>query len=205
MNQYIKLLIFITIVAFFTSFAFISMDLLFSEKIEQNQNKAYYAAVLNHNNIAYNDANIFDVFDATIQVETYVYEGQELNVYINSENNNISVIFGLFDASGVWGDIIGIMTLDENFTRIINVSVLIQEEQLGKDVSTRGFLDQFLNLPLAGETLTPVIVGPIGPEGDLDNEVDQLSGATGTSNGFQNIINESYFIYRDLLEGRDNA
>ncbi len=72
-------------------------------------------------------------------METYVYEGQELNVYINSENNNISVIFGLFDASGVWGDIIGIMTLDENFTRIINVSVLIQEEQLEKDVSTRGY------------------------------------------------------------------
>jgi Na+-transporting NADH:ubiquinone oxidoreductase subunit NqrC len=205
MNQYIKLLIFITIVAFFTSFAFIAMDLLFSEKIEQNQNKAYYTTVLEHNEIEYDDASVFDIFDANINIDTFQYNGKELVVYSDSTTGNVSFIFGLFDASGVWGDIIGIVTLDASFQIIVNVSVLQQEEQLGKDVSSRGFLDQFVGLNLDVNSLSPVIVGSIGDNGDLPNEVDQLAGATGTSNGFQDIINESYFIYRDLWESRSES
>lgn len=201
MNQYIKLIVFITIVAFFTSFAFVSMDLLFSERIEQNQNRAYYESVLIHNKLEYDDATIFEVFDAHFTTYTFTHNGKEVVVYEHNTSKNKSFIIGIFEASGVWGDIVGVLTVDENFETLVNVSVLQNEEQLGKDVSTRGFLDQFLGLPLAGDTVTPVIIGPVGSNGDLPNEVDQLSGATGTSNGFQQIINEAYFIYRDLVGG----
>lgn len=201
MKQYTNLIIFISIVALFTSSAFVLMDVLFSDRIEQNQNAANYQTILDHNNIAYTSDNLFETFETYIEVSEYTYEGKTLKVFTNKENSNVSFMIGIFDAAGVWGDIIGIMTVDENFLNLVNVSVLQNEEQLGKDVSQRYFLDQFMGIALDAQILTPVIVGPVGPEGDLPNEVDQLAGATGTSNGFQNIINEAYFIYRDLILG----
>lgn len=200
MKQYYKLLVFITALASITSVAFILMDVLFSEKIEQNQNAANYEAMLIHNGTEFTDQTLFTVFDEVMQVESYTYNGKTVKIYTNQVTQNISFLIGIFDAAGVWGDIVGVMTVDPNFETIINVTVLQNEEQLGKDVATRGFLDQFVGLKLDVNSLTPVIIGPIGPEGDLYNEVDQLAGATGTSNGFQLIINESYFIYTELLE-----
>jgi len=201
MKQYISLITFISIVALFTSFAFVSMDLLFSARIEQNQNAANYRTILEHNQIEFTESNLFDVFEANIAVTEYTHNSKTILVYTNVNNQNVSFKIGIFEAAGVWGDIIGIMTVNSAFTSLINVSVLQNEEQLGKDVSQRYFLDQFVGIALDNTTLTPVIVGPIGDEGDLPNEVDQLAGATGTSTGFQNVINEAYFIYRDLVIG----
>lgn len=199
MKQYYKLFVFIAVLGFITSSMFVAMDLLFSAKIEENQNKAYYEAILTHNAIAYDDSNIFDVFDANITVETFRHNGKDVRVFTNVNNNNVSFLIGIFDLGGVWGDIIGVMTVDASFETLINVSVLQNEEQLGKDVSQRYFLDQFMNMNFDTVSGTPVISGPIGDNGDLPNEVDQLAGATNTSNAFAAIINESYFIYIDLL------
>lgn len=201
MKQYISLITFISIVALFTSFAFVSMDLLFSARIEQNQNAANYRTILEHNDIEFTESNLFDTFEANIEVTEYTHNSKTILVYTNINNQNVSFKIGIFEAAGVWGDIIGIMTVNSDFSTLINVSVLQNEEQLGKDVSQRYFLDQFMGITLDNTILTPVIIGPIGDEGDLPNEVDQLAGATGTSNGFQNVINEAYFIYRDLVIG----
>ena len=190
MKDYIKLLVFISIVALITSFAFISMDLLFSARIEQNQNSAFYRTVLVHNDIEFTESNLFDVFDENITTQTYTYNGKELVIYSNESANTVSFIFGLFDASGVWGDIIGIMTVNEAFDELINVSVLQNEEQAGKDVSQRYFLDQFKNLDMTTVLDTAA----------LYDEIDQLAGATGTSNGLQAVLIESYNIYKDLWE-----
>jgi len=190
MKDYIKLLVFISIVALITSFAFISMDLLFSARIEQNQNAAFYRAVLVHNDIEFTEDKLFDVFEENITTQSYTYNGKELVIYSNESANTVSFIFGLFDASGLWGDIIGIMTVNEAFDELINVSVLQNEEQAGKDVSQRYFLDQFKNLDMTTVLDTAA----------LYDEIDQLAGATGTSNGLQAVLIESYNIYKDLWE-----
>lgn len=190
MKDYIKLLVFVSIVALITSFAFISMDLLFSARIEQNQNEAFYRAILNHNEIAFTDDNLFEVFDENVTIINYDVDGDELSIYEIDAQDSVSFVFGLFDASGVWGDIIGVMTVSETFDAIIDVTVLQNEEQAGKDVSQRYFLDQFKNLDVA--TL-------LDTDG-LYDEIDQLAGATGTSTGFQSVLIESYNIYKDLWE-----
>ena len=140
MKRYIDLLIYIFVLALLTSTAFISMDLLFSKRIEQNQNEDFYRAILTHNNLEFNDDDLFDVFESEIEVQKFYYENKELNVYFCDATKTISFVFGIFDQAGVWGDIIGVMTLDENLEHIVDLSVIQQEEQLGKDVSSRGFL-----------------------------------------------------------------
>ncbi|MGA0351374.1 MAG: FMN-binding protein [Acholeplasmataceae bacterium] len=190
MKDYIKLLVFISIVALITSFAFISMDLLFSARIEQNQNAAFYEAVLVHNEIEFTDENLFDVFDENITTQTYTYNGKEVVIYSNNTTNTVSFVFGLFQESGAWGAIIGVMTVNEAFDELINVSVLQNEEQAGKDVNKRYFLDQFKNLDMTTVLDTTA----------LYDEIDQLTGATVTSNGIQAILIESYNIYKDLWE-----
>jgi len=190
MKDYIKLLVFISIVALITSFAFISMDLLFSARIEQNQNAAFYEAVLVHNEIEFTDENLFDVFDEHITTQTYTYNGKEVVIYSNNTTNTVSFVFGLFQESGAWGAIIGVMTVNEAFDELINVSVLQNEEQAGKDVNKRYFLDQFKNLDMTTVLDTTA----------LYDEIDQLTGATVTSNGIQAILIESYNIYKDLWE-----
>ena len=190
MKDYIKLLVFISIVALITSFAFISMDLLFSARIEQNQNAAFYEAVLVHNEIEFTDENLFDVFDENITTQTYTYNGKEVVIYSNNTTNTVSFVFGLFQESGAWGAIIRVMTVNEAFDELINVSVLQNEEQAGKDVNKRYFLDQFKNLDMTTVLDTTA----------LYDEIDQLTGATVTSNGIQAILIESYNIYKDLWE-----
>ena len=179
-----------SIVALITSFAFISMDLLFSARIEQNQNAAFYEAVLVHNEIEFTDENLFDVFDENITTQTYTYNGKEVVIYSNNTTNTVSFVFGLFQESGAWGAIIGVMTVNEAFDELINVSVLQNEEQAGKDVNKRYFLDQFKNLDMTTVLDTTA----------LYDEIDQLTGATVTSIGIQAILIESYNIYKDLWE-----
>lgn len=202
MKRYIDLLIYIFVLALLTSTAFISMDLLFSKRIEQNQNEDFYRAILTHNNLEFNDDDLFDVFESEIEVQKFYYENKELKVYFCDATKTISFVFGIFDQAGVWGDIIGVMTLDENLEHIVDLSVIQQEEQLGKDVSSRGFLDQFKDLPLNIGSQRLLIIGPLGDE-NLPYEVDQLAGATKTSDSFEAILIESYFIHKQLLEEKN--
>jgi Na+-translocating ferredoxin:NAD+ oxidoreductase RnfG subunit len=189
MKDYLKLFVFISIVALITSFAFVSMDLLFSARIEQNQNESYYRAVLVHNEVAFTEDNLFEVFEETITTETYTYDGMEVRVFVNQANNNVSFIFGLFEKAGLWGDIIGVMTVNQAFTEVVNVSVLVNEEQLGKDVSQRYYLDQFIGTN----------VSLLESSKALYDEIDHLTGATNTSYALQEILLESYNIYKNLL------
>lgn len=204
MKQYIKLITFIAILGTITSLAFVGMDLLFSAKIEENENRALYHAILDHNDATFTDETIFDVFESEITIENYSINGTEVRLFIDNNTNNISFIFGIFAQSGYINDIVGVLTIEDDFTTIVDITILQQGETpgLGGKVVLREFLDQFVGLQFDQTSDTPVIIGPIGDTGDLDNEVDQISGATNTSNAFMKILNESYFIYKDIFESR---
>lgn len=202
MKQYVNLVIFVGILGFITSLAFVGMDLLFSAKIEANENAALYQAILIHNNASFTESTLFDVFDSEIIVDNYVINGQEVKLYTDRRTNNISYVFGIFAASGYINDIVGVLTVEDDFNTIVNITILQQGETpgLGGKVVLREFLDQFVGLQFDDSAEFPIIIGPLGETGNAANEVDQIAGATNTSNAFQGILAESYFIYRDLWE-----
>ena len=203
MKQYTKMLAFVFIMGFLTSLVFVGMDALTAERIEANKDAAIYSAVLTHNEISYNSGNLTDVFNENIMIEEVDYQGQTLSFYINESNGNVSFMYGVFSLGGLWGPVRGVITLESDFQTIVNVTVLEEQETpgLGGKVKNREFLDQFVGLVLLPELDRPVEVNKDAAE-NKSNEVDEISGATGTSNAFERLLNDSYQIYRDLWLNR---
>jgi Na+-transporting NADH:ubiquinone oxidoreductase subunit C len=203
MKQYIKMLSFVFIMGFLTSIVFVGMDALTAERIEMNKDAAIYSAVLTHNDITYNSGNLAEVFNDNITVEEVTYDGQLLSFYINEVNGNVSFLYGVFSLGGLWGPVRGVITLESDFQTIVNVTVLEEQETpgLGGKVKNREFLDQFIGLQLLPELERPVEVNK-DAAANKANEVDEISGATGTSTAFERLLNDSYQIYRDLWLNR---
>ena len=203
MKQYTKMLTFVFIMGFLTSLVFVGMDALTAERIEANKDAAIYSAVLNHNEISFNSGNLADVFNENITVEEVIYEGQTLSFYINEENGNVSFMYGVFALGGLWGPLRGVITLESDFQTIVNVTVLEEQETpgLGGKVKNREFLDQFIGLVLIPELDKPVEVNKDAAANEA-NEVDEISGATGTSTAFEKLLNDSYQTYRNLWLNR---
>lgn len=206
MKQYIKMLSFVFIMGFLTSIVFVGMDALTAERIEMNKDAAIYSAVLTHNDITYNSGNLAEVFNDNITVEEITYNGQLLSFYINEVNGNVSFLYGVFSLGGLWGPVRGVITLESDFQTIVNVTVLEEQETpgLGGKVKNREFLDQFIGLQLLPELERPVEVNK-DAAANKANEVDEISGATGTSTAFERLLNDSYQIYRDLWLNRGGA
>jgi Na+-transporting NADH:ubiquinone oxidoreductase subunit C len=203
MKQYTKMLTFVFIMGFLTSLVFVGMDALTAERIEANKDAAIYSAVLSHNEISFNSGNLADVFNENITVEEVIYEGQTLSFYINEANGNVSFMYGVFALGGLWGPLRGVITLESDFQTIVNVTVLEEQETpgLGGKVKNRDFLDQFIGLVLIPGLDRPVEVNKDAAANEA-NEVDEISGATGTSTAFERLLNDSYQIYRDLWLNR---
>lgn len=208
MKTYYKMIGFIFIMGFITSLVFVGMDVLTADRIAVNKNAAIYSAVLNHNGYAFNNVNIFDVFSENIET-TEPFEvdldGQsyEVVMYINKDNGNVSFQFGIFSLGGLWGPIGGIITLENDFETVVNVTILNEVETpgLGGKIKDRKFLDQFVGLKLDATSQTPIMIRKDSAE-NMFNEVDEISGATGTSTAFEKLLNQSYALYMQAWEAR---
>jgi Na+-transporting NADH:ubiquinone oxidoreductase subunit C len=208
MKTYYKMIGFIFIMGFITSLVFVGMDVLTADRIAVNKNAAIYSAVLNHNDIAFNNVNLFEVFNENIET-TEPFEinldGDTYNVvlFINKDSGNVSFQFGIFSLGGLWGPIGGIITLESDFETVVNVTILNEVETpgLGGKIKDRKFLDQFIGLKLDVDSETPVMIRKDSAD-NLFNEVDEISGATGTSTAFEKLLNQSYALYMQAWEAR---
>jgi Na+-transporting NADH:ubiquinone oxidoreductase subunit C len=197
MKQYTKMIVFVLILGLGTSLVFIGMDALTKDRIAANASLAAKSTVLLHNDIEFTTGNVNEVFDEFITIYEYEVEGQTLYLYENKENGNLSFEYGIFDLNGLWGPIKGFMTLQSDFETIVDVSVLEEEETpgLGGKVKDRLFLDT-----LIGKVMTPSIMIRKDAAPNLNNEVDEISGATGTSGAFERLLNDSYTRYVEVYQ-----
>ncbi len=201
-KEYIKLMFFVVVLGFITSLLFVAMDLLFAERIEMNQNQKLYEVILSNNDIEYTEDTLFDVYEEHIEEQVFIHNDMEVTMYIYEDSNTVSYKFGIFTASGYINDIVGILTVTNDFSKVIDIDILEQAETpgLGGKVVLRDFLDQFIGLEFESDTYDAVLIGPIGRDNSF-NEVDQIAGATNTSNAMQELLNESYEIYKGLWVG----
>jgi Na+-transporting NADH:ubiquinone oxidoreductase subunit C len=97
-----------------------------------------------------------------------------------------------------------LLSLENDFTTIVRISVLQQEETpgLGGIVATRAYLDTFEGKTIGlGDDAISIIK-------DLDvltaatNEVRSITGATRTSTQFDIILNNAYAAHRLVWEAR---
>ena len=193
MNRYVKMLVFAFVMGVFTSALLVSVDLLTAERIEANQQANLYMAILDNNDIEYTQADLADIFEQEIEV----IEEDGLTFYIHPESGSVSY---RIEGGGVWGPIIGIVTLESDFETIKAIAILEQEETpgLGGVIENPEYLAKFV-----GKSMVPELI--ISRDADMDdpNEVDAIVGGTRTSNNFQEIMNNEYQRHREVFDTLD--
>jgi Na+-transporting NADH:ubiquinone oxidoreductase subunit C len=176
--------------------------------IDANADALLKSEVLTAHGVEFNFTNIHDVFDATTETISIVdeFDGEPFTYtfYEDKLSGTITFGFGPTFGGGVWGPIIGLLSLEDDFTTIVRIAVLQQEETpgLGGIVATRAYLDTFEGKTIGlGDNALSIIK-------DLDvltaasNEVRSITGATRTSSQFDIILNNAYAAHRSVWEAR---
>ena len=187
MNQNIKMILFVVILGTITSVLLIGMDILTKDRIIANEEALLKSAVLNANEVSYTFTNIHDIFAEEVEV----IESEGLTLYLHTESGNVSYVF---EGGGVWGPIIGMITLAPDFETIVQITILQQEETpgLGGIVADPLYLANFV-----GIKMVPTIEINKDPAPNKENEVDAITGATRTSSSFERILNDNYTLHLD--------
>ncbi|MBN2268773.1 MAG: FMN-binding protein [Acholeplasmataceae bacterium] len=196
MNSNLKVLFFVLIMGMITSGLILGMDVLTKDRIEANELAETKSTILDAYGVSYTFSNIHDVFDNNVETIKVDHQGETYTFYIDKNTGAISYEFL---GNGLWGPISGIITLNSSFDTIERITVLVQQETpgLGGIVAERSFLDQFPGVKMVPELL---IIKDSSP--NRENEVDSITGATGTSNAFMNLMNTSYQAHKSAWDNR---
>ncbi len=197
-KRYLQMILFVVILGSVSAGILIGMDLLTRDRIAANAEYSWKSAILTHNNIAYDTNNFATVFDANITPEDMIDPETDtpLTLYRDNTTGNISFKFSGY---GLWDVIEGVITLEDDFTTIVYITVLKQAETpgLGGIVAERPYLEKFIGKKFDALTgLTWVKTEPA-----TDSEVDAITGATGTTSAFIGIINTTYQQYYNNFFG----
>lgn len=191
MKRYVELIRFVLVMGVVTSAIFVGMEAWTQPLIEANAAIELKSTILSANNIGFTTATINQIFDDEIDI----IEAEDVTLFVARSTGNISVEFS---GSGVWGPIIGIITLRPDLQTIQQIRVLQQEETpgLGGVVASIGYLSQY-----EGILMVPAL--EVNLPSDVPNkpyEVDTIAGATRTSKAFEGILNTTYQRVLPLLE-----
>lgn len=180
MNKYVQMLIFVVIMGALTSVLLLGMESLTADQIEANDAAKLKSRVLDGFDVSYSDTTINDVFEDTVQVI-------ELETYTFYQHDASGALTIYFEGGGVWGPITGLLTLESDLETIQYITILEQEETpgLGGVVAERPYLETFENKQMTIDISKTANIS-------MANEVDAITGATRTSDAFENILNDTY-------------
>ena len=152
--------------------------------VQRNQELRYQRAVLGAIGIQEeNDSEISSRYSELHRLEVGA------DVVYRAVSGDSQVFAMPFSGPGVWGDITGVLALDAQNDRLAGVAIIEHNETpgLGGRVTEPEFLAQF-----RGEWVPPsgLALGRGGVDPDPDNgSIDAITGATGTSRAFHQIVN----------------
>ena len=183
MKRYLKMVWFILILGSLTSVVFVGMEIWTRPLIDANAANELKSIVLSANDISFNTGNISTVFDENIEVK----EIGEFTFYIEKNSGRVSY---QFSGGGVWGLIIGIITLENDKETIRQIRIMQQEETpgLGGVVADLKYLAKYVGIKIVPKI--EINIPDSSP--NKPNEVDSITGATRTSKAFEQILNDSY-------------
>jgi Na+-transporting NADH:ubiquinone oxidoreductase subunit C len=208
MNKYVRMLVFVGLLGTVSGGLLFGTGALTNSLIQANADALLKSEVLTAHGVAFTFGNIHEVFaDSTNVIEIEgEYEGGDYTFRYYQDKNTGTITFGYGPTfgGGVWGPIIGLLSLESDFTTIVRIAVLQQEETpgLGGIVATRAYLDTFngKTIGLGDDALN--IIKDLDPNTAADNEVKSITGATRTSNQFKLILNNAYVAHRLVWEAR---
>ncbi len=182
MRDYLKMALFVLVMAVITSSILLGVEALTAERIQNNQDAKIKIAILEANNIPYSMTTINETFDEEIEILII----DDWTFYVNPDTQAVSFAIA---GGGVWGPIEGILTLESDFETILNVTILQQEETpgLGGVIAEEPYLDTFV-----GKVMVPQFEINKDTAPNMPYEIDAIVGATNTSKRFEELINIDY-------------
>ncbi|HBC30428.1 MAG TPA: NADH:quinone oxidoreductase [Clostridiales bacterium] len=99
--------------------------------------------------------------------------------------------------AGLWGSIIGYIGLNTDYSEIIGIEFVTQNETpgLGGRISEDLYKEQFRGIDISGKTENFIISSP-----EPGSNVDAIAGATQTSNAVVKLINEDIKLFLREVE-----
>lgn len=198
-KRYLQMLLFVIVMGAVSSGILIGMDLLTRDRIAANAEYSWKTAILTHNSIEFTTDNFTTVFDESIEITNGndIDTNAPLVLYTNKANGNISFRFYGY---GLWDVLEGVLTLQPDFQTIVSVSVLKQAETpgLGGKVAERSYLDKYIGKKFDSSGSIKAV-----PIAASENEVDVITGATGTTSQFISVLNQTYKQYYKAFYNSD--
>ncbi|HLD82933.1 MAG TPA: FMN-binding protein, partial [Candidatus Omnitrophota bacterium] len=111
----------------------------------------------------------------------------EVSGYQFYKSSNGSTAFE-FSGPGLWGHIYGLASINPGLKAIKAIVILHQEETpgLGARIAEGAFLKQF-----RGKEFLPKLLFVAEGKSSANNEVDAITGATGSSRALEKLLNET--------------
>jgi len=190
MKNALRILIFVIVMGTVSASLLVGINLYTAPLIAKNEELKLKSSVLDALEINYTRTDILEVFEKNIRIE-------QKDKYRFFKTTDGAVAFE-FSGPGLWGPITGIVCLEKDLKTIRKIKVTHQEETpgLGSRVTEAGYLKQFKNK----EALPQLKFMPEG-KASQKNEVDAITGATGTSRAFEKLINANIQKYLAALKG----
>lgn len=192
-------LVYTVVFTFIVCFVFVALlavaNDLTAERVRQNEIVAQQRAVLAAMGIPFtSDEEVLTLFE---DVEQQEIDGR--TVYI-TEQDGTRIYAMSFRGGGVWGPIIGILAMDSSLETIFGIEIISHEETpgLGGRITEDQWKEQFRDRPVPDGSIEVVRGGSAG-----DGQVAAITGATGTSNSMERILNNAIQQFQELLGGRD--
>lgn len=186
----VKILIFVMIMGTVSSSLLVGINALTTPLIVKNDELKLKSSVLDVLEIGYHKSEAIKIFDENVKI----IKKDNYSFYTAPDS---SVAFE-FRGPGLWGPISGIISLEKDLKTIRRIKIVYQEETpgLGGRIAEDDYLKQFKNKEVLPR-LTFVHEG----KAKTKNEVDAITGATGSSRALEKLINESVEKYLAALQG----
>ncbi|MBN2281044.1 MAG: FMN-binding protein [Candidatus Marinimicrobia bacterium] len=186
------ILIFIVLISFVFGLAISSVHYLTLPMLEKNEalhknriiSQAFMLDVEKDTPEAYEDA-----IRQFIKIDSIEIKREKVEFFRHREKDYIGFIFkGL----GFWEPISGIIVMDRDLEKIINLKILEQKETpgLGARIEEPWFTEQFQQLAIKWNDNQKIIIGATSNP-DKSNVVETITGASQTSDALMNMLNEN--------------
>lgn len=185
----LRIIIFVIIMGTVSAVLLVGVNAFTTPLIAKNEEIKLKSSVLDVFDIDYNKSDLTKIFQDNIKV----IKKDNYTFYSTSDGRISFEFFGV----GLWGPIHGIISLEKDLKTIYKIKITHQEETpgLGGRIAEQAYLKQFKN-----KEVVPKI--KFMPEGKSTqkNEVDAITGATGSSKAFEKLLNENLEKYLVVLK-----
>lgn len=189
MKNALRVIIFVLLMSTFSGILLVGVNVYTSPLVAKNEELKLKSSVLDALEIPYNKSNILEIFAQNVKTAF-------VDKYSFYHAPDGAMAFE-FSGPGLWGPITGILSLEKDLKSIRKIKVTYQNETpgLGGRIAESDYLKQFKN-----KKISPRLI--FTPEGTAaqDNEVDAITGATGSSRAFEKLINENLQKYLAVLK-----